>query len=316
MMSIDERAEQKVNEYLEHYGVKGMRWGVRKKVRIPSATISSTEDTIKKITSNDFKGSNEKKLKSILESLKNSDVPSFISDNIKKYAKDGYYISGKFVDGNIEFIDSSGNVKYLQVGADKVNEIKEINKKASESLVSKYDSQSKKDETNRIPSFEGDSVIDKIKKIAELPLSLWPEAIKKASLSHSDINDLEDYIEHFGILGMKWGVKHGPPYPLDIKTSKAIKKSGKVTINVKDLTDEDLRRIINRLQMERQLKDLTREDVKKAESYAEKSLKKLRDKMTDTVFDIAANSLKTITTYALNKKLKQDVGTSKKDKSK
>ena len=121
---------------------------------------------------------------------------------------------------------------------------------------------------------------------------------------------------HHGIEGQKWGVKHGPPYPLDRKTSKAIKKSGKVTINVKDLTDEDLRRIINRLQMEKQLKDLTKEDTKKAESYAEKSLKKLRDKMTDTVFDIAANSLKTITTYALNKELKQDVGTSKKDKSK
>ena len=27
----------------------------------------------------------------------------------------------------------------------------------------------------------------------------------------------EDYLEHHGIKGQKWGVKNGPPYPLDEK---------------------------------------------------------------------------------------------------
>ena len=43
----------------------------------------------------------------------------------------------------------------------------------------------------------------------------------------------EDYLMHHGIDGQKWGVKHGPPYPLDdskstgsrLKTKKKKKKS-------------------------------------------------------------------------------------------
>ena len=40
-------------------------------------------------------------------------------------------------------------------------------------------------------------------------------------VTHSDISEEEgldlfnDYLEHHGIMGMKWGVKNGPPYPLD-----------------------------------------------------------------------------------------------------
>lgn len=37
-------------------------------------------------------------------------------------------------------------------------------------------------------------------------------------------NDYRNYIKHHGIKGQKWGVKNGPPYPLDAKVSKAIKK--------------------------------------------------------------------------------------------
>lgn len=32
---------------------------------------------------------------------------------------------------------------------------------------------------------------------------------------------------HHGIVGMHWGDRHGPPYPLDNKVSKAIKTEGK-----------------------------------------------------------------------------------------
>lgn len=110
---------------------------------------------------------------------------------------------------------------------------------------------------------------------------------------------------HHGIEGQKWGVKHGPPYPLDRKTSSKIKKSGKVTVNIKTLSDDDLRRIISRLQMEKQLKELTAADTKKAESYAKKSSAKLRDKLTDTAFDIMSTSLKTISAYGLKKALEQ-----------
>lgn len=314
MTSINERAEQKVNDYLEHYGVKGMRWGVRKEKekKEPETTISSTENIANKIVGGNFKESNEKKLKQILDALKDGGVPIFVIDSIKKYAKDGYYISGSIVDGNIEFKNSDEKTKYLKVSESAASKIKDANDKANSSLLS---SKKSKEPNDKIPSFEGDSVIDKIKKIADLPISLWPAAIKKASLSHSDINELEDYIEHHGIFGQKWGVKHGPPYPLDRKTSKSVKNSGKITINVKNLSDEDLTRIVSRLNMEKRLKELTAEDTKKADSYAKKIMLRFRDTAANIIFKSFESAATAKLTSELKKKLKVEVNTeSKKDK--
>lgn len=44
-------------------------------------------------------------------------------------------------------------------------------------------------------------------------------------LLHSALE--EDALQHHGVLGMKWGQKNGPPYPLapDISTGKRIKIS-------------------------------------------------------------------------------------------
>ena len=564
MMSIDERAEQKVNDYLEHYGVKGMKWGVHKKLEVPETTISSTSSLVSDIEKSDFKSIKEEELKSILKTIRSKDsgVPNFIADQLENYAKDGYYIvelAGQY----IKLQNESGDTKTTTISYS--DKLKDFYDSAQKGLIkgdkSKVSEVKKKpDISSRIPDFTGDSVVDKIKKIYNLPIAYWPAAIKSA-FSHSDMDELEDYLmhhgiegqkwgvrhgppypldrktsseikkgkevteskssddkkeyedeftkdfdevveliksknpdksiddiifeksleelsdsmsywwegkpaindfkqwdnfmsdktykdmealhnkfnnveveydhgpsaeismngnkktitfwpkedwnfivekkmtkddekvlrdvinkypykkyeysnpkfdsdnkltgfesreeytkrkekerklsdrkrlfskeywesryasyldrkekklqhssleyvivddvlEHHGIEGQKWGIKHGPPYPLDRKTSKAIKKSGKVTVNVKDLSDDDLRRIISRLQMEKQLKELTKEDTKKAETYVSKSLKNLRDKMTNTVFDIMSDSLKTVSKYALNKKLTAEV---------
>ena len=34
----------------------------------------------------------------------------------------------------------------------------------------------------------------------------------------------QNYLSHNGIPGMKWGVRNGPPYPLDSKTAERVKK--------------------------------------------------------------------------------------------
>lgn len=58
---------------------------------------------------------------------------------------------------------------------------------------------------------------------------------------------------HYGVPGMRWGVRRRRPSDGDGKSSKPKK-------NVKDLSDDELRKRINRLQMEKQYRDLESND--------------------------------------------------------
>lgn len=103
----------------------------------------------------------------------------------------------------------------------------------------------------------------------------------------------EDFLEHHGILGMHWGKRNGPPYPLGpsdhsasekkagwrkslsgifkkkdkpASTSGEISKSGAsqpsepAPKSVKDMTDEELNRALNRLRNEKSYNDLLKGD--------------------------------------------------------
>lgn len=119
------------------------------------------------------------------------------------------------------------------------------------------------------------------------------------------INKIEEYLAHHGILGQKWGVKHGPPYPLDDKTSKKI-KSGKVTVNIKGLSDEDLKRIVQRLNMEKQLKDLTKEQKSKGKKFTDKAIDKFGDTVLNVIFGAAETAGKSALTKRFNAILEKE----------
>ncbi len=59
----------------------------------------------------------------------------------------------------------------------------------------------------------------------------------------------EKFVEHYGVKGMQWGVRRSKK-----QLSRGISKSGR---SVKDVSDDELRKIVNRLQMEKQYKSLT-----------------------------------------------------------
>ena len=141
---------------------------------------------------------------------------------------------------------------------------------------------------------------------------------------------MNDYLKHYGILGMKWGVRRTPTqlgYVTARQANKNAKKAGKDAVkesvrkmnespkkhtlsqynraakktrkeavkesfkkdrelskslreakqkqksSVKTISDEELRKVVNRLQMERQYSQLTSESVGKGKEYATKIIK-------------------------------------------
>lgn len=94
------------------------------------------------------------------------------------------------------------------------------------------------------------------------------------------------YLEHHGILGMKWGKKNGPPYPLseakhDKVVEKAKKRKNKIANDAKQLynhkeefTTDEMYEAINKIRANNAAKDLIPKKKKKYKPVKLKGAKK------------------------------------------
>lgn len=88
------------------------------------------------------------------------------------------------------------------------------------------------------------------------------------------MNDNELY--HYGVLGMKWGVRRKRNYS-NVETAKPKKKT------LSEMSDDELRSKLNRLQMEKQYKDLVRTLNPKQESKAKTFVKKILERSGENI---------------------------------
>ena len=94
----------------------------------------------------------------------------------------------------------------------------------------------------------------------------------------------EDYLQHWGILGMKWGQRNGPPYPLSSSQMNASEKKNNLAPSssrkkVKDMTVDELNEEIARTKKQKELKDAQRE-LNKSSREAKKEEKEIDPKST------------------------------------
>lgn len=95
------------------------------------------------------------------------------------------------------------------------------------------------------------------------------------------------YLQHSGIVGMKWGKRNGPPYPLNYSDLSSEEKeqakqkavrSGNITEavnNIDHFTDSELRQLKERFKLDQEVKSLAAESVNTGEKVVDATMNKI-----------------------------------------
>ena len=108
---------------------------------------------------------------------------------------------------------------------------------------------------------------------------------------------MDDVLIHYGILGMKWGVRRYQNKDGSLTSAGKKRYSNNDNIkeapqknteepkkkSVKDMSDEELRREINRMQLEQNYLRMTGQTIEKGKSAAEIALGKMKESFVSTV---------------------------------
>lgn len=97
-----------------------------------------------------------------------------------------------------------------------------------------------------------------------------------------------NYLEHHGILGMHWG--HRNARSSSVPSADHLKKTSLRKKKVSEMSNAELRAVTERMQLERQYKDLSKSDVSAGKKFATDILMNIgKELATNAVRGIAKN---------------------------
>lgn len=98
------------------------------------------------------------------------------------------------------------------------------------------------------------------------------------------MENYNDYLQHWGILGQKWGQRNGPPYPLSSAkmnaaerkqaklSRKAEKKEQRRKSDVKNMSDAELDKALGRLRKEQEYENLSGKNITDGKKFVKNAL--------------------------------------------
>ena len=100
-----------------------------------------------------------------------------------------------------------------------------------------------------------------------------------------EVQEVDDFFEHFGVKGMRWGVRRNRN---NTTTSQSLRPKKEQT-DLSKMSDAELRTRINRIQMERQYRELTSPKGHKVQIEGQKYVKRI---LIDTAMNAVAEIVK------------------------
>ena len=118
----------------------------------------------------------------------------------------------------------------------------------------------------------------------------------------------ENELYHYGVLGMKWGVRKNRVKSSGGKKKTSIKKTDKTATKpkiktVKEMSDDEIRAKINRMQLEQQYMSMQPKHTSKGKTFIKRVANNV---LVPAAEDIGRQLVKSLLTKEVNKYIKND----------
>lgn len=268
-MDRPERAgsvENEITDILRHYGIKGMKWGVRRTNPSAKPEIKQkTEDRTVTLKNGDKLTLSGSPTPGVVKLL------SRISKNVRERTNNSSNFSIKDKDGKSVgemslYRESKDSLNVVWVGVKNSARGNGYASAAMDSAISLAREQGLKKVTLEVPGNAPDArhIYEKkgFKEVYTPPELKEDDPIwggltnMELALKHSERPD--DLLAHYGIKGMKWGVRRSnpsaaPPRSEDSATAKDVKKKLK-SGGLKSLSNDELKTYLERMDLEKRYK--------------------------------------------------------------